>query len=211
MLNWVLRKRKSYRHVLYLLRTRLQYVVPNVFLKELLKHPGNIGAICPSSRALAERMAMKLPAGKGVVVELGAGTGAITRALLEAGVEPERLVLIEYADTFVQQLRQTYPQLTVIQGNAADLCQILPPGTDVHAIVSSLPLRSLPQTVTASIVSQWRHVLEPTGGTVVQFTYDFGRVRWLEYTGTDFGTVDTVWSNVPPARVFALRYPASSA
>src|SRR5690348_4415792 len=69
---------------------------PGLFLREWLVQPGIVGAICPSSHRLARSMAERIPVqGDGLVVELGAGTGAVTQALLEKGISPDRLRVVE--------------------------------------------------------------------------------------------------------------------
>lgn len=208
MLNWVLQSR-GITYLRYLRRRVVPRLVPGTFLQELLKNPGNVGAVCASSRQLARYIANQVPCGDGIVVELGAGTGAVTRALLESGISPARLIVVEYSAAFVQTLRARFPGLTIIHGNAVDLAHLLPQGVAVDAIVSSLPLCSLPKTVTHSIVQQWDLMLKPRGGVAVQFTYNFRKPHWLARAATHHGRVGTVWANFPPARVFTLRYAAS--
>src|SRR3546814_16444921 len=99
----------------------------------------------------------------GLIIELGPGTGVVTKALLKQGVAPERLLVVEYSNRFVQRLRKQFPHVTIVHGNAADLCQIVPKGVKVSAIVSSLPLCSLPEAVTQSIVQQWQRLLHDSG------------------------------------------------
>src|SRR5690606_1672718 len=137
---------------------------------EFLARPSTIGAICPSSRSLAAKMASQVPLDDGLVIELGAGTGVVTQALLNHGVAPENLIVVELSPRFAQRLRQQFQHLEVITGNAADLHQLIPAGKKVSAIVSSLPLCSLPPPVTQTILTQWQPLLAG-GGVAVQFTY----------------------------------------
>lgn len=65
---------------------------PVLFAHEFLTHPSTVGAIWPSSAQLAQRMASAVPVtGTGIVVDLGAGTGVVTQALLDRGIHPTRL------------------------------------------------------------------------------------------------------------------------
>jgi phospholipid N-methyltransferase len=178
---------------------------PWVFARELLHQPSAVGAIWPSSRRLAASMAARVPRHRdGLVVELGAGTGAVTRALLKRGIAPRRLVVIDKSLPFVRHLRARFPSVRVLQGDAARLSELLPEGQPIDAIVSSLPLRSLPAKDAAAIVAQWARLL-PTGATVIQFTYALGaRVR-SPLPGFLERTSDIVWANLPPARVLALE------
>src|SRR6516165_6534716 len=89
------------------------------FLRSWIEKPLHVGAVMPSGRLLARTMAQYVDAeGTGPVVELGPGTGAITSALIERGVEQKRLVLVEYNPSFCALLRDRYPQAKVVQGDA---------------------------------------------------------------------------------------------
>jgi phospholipid N-methyltransferase len=181
-----------------------------VFGSELLSNAGSIGAALPSSRALARRIAAQLPPRpEGYVVELGAGTGAVTEALLEHGLPPEQLVPVEISDNMVRHLRQRFPGLNVLGGDAAKLDALLLqhlPGARGHVshIVSSLPLRSLPLPVVVRIIREVKRLLSPDG-TFIQYTYNLtcNGYRPLE----DFQRYATslVWRNLPPARVDVFR------
>jgi len=178
---------------------------PTLFLQELLTRPATIGAICPSSRALAAGMAAQVPLDGGLVIELGAGTGVVTQALLDHGVAPENLLVLELSARFAQRLRQRYGQLDIITGNAADLSQLVPPGKKVSAIVSSLPLCSLPAPVTRAILAQWRHLLVD-GGMAVQFTYSLRTPHWQRSLQARQVSTRTVWGNLPPATIARFSF-----
>ncbi|MEJ2361003.1 MAG: methyltransferase domain-containing protein [Gammaproteobacteria bacterium] len=175
-----------------------------LFLVELIKRPGAVGAVWPSSRALAFAMARQLPAeGTGLIVELGAGTGSVTAALLESGIPPGRLLIVERSPAFVQHLRRQFPKIKIIQGDATQLQTIVPENTGVDAIVSSLPLRSLAAAEVSAVVEQWRRVLG-TSGIVVQFTYDLRGLINENVGGFMEQAKCLVWKNIPPARVSKL-------
>ncbi len=177
---------------------------PRLFLREMLASPGAVGAVWPSSRRLAKRVAAAVPvAGDGLVVELGAGTGVVTEALLQRGVPTHRLRVIERSPTFVQCLRQRFPKVTVVHGNAKHLAELLPEGANVDAIVSSLPLRSLPADDVTAIVDQWRSVLSP-GQTIIQFTYALHGQPDALSPGFASRENRFVWANVPPAKVMVF-------
>src|SRR3546814_433284 len=108
--------------------------------------------------------------GNGLVVELGAGTGTVTKAVLDKGVAADRLRVVERSPVFVRHLQQRYPFMDVIEGDAAMLADLLHDDTPVTTMVSSLPLRSLVGETVSTIIEQWRKLL-PLGGRVVQFTY----------------------------------------
>lgn len=185
-----------------------------VFGGELIANPGPVGAPVPSSRALARRMAACLPCQpNGYVVELGAGTGAITAALLERGIPSNRLIPIERSASMVKLLRERFPDLKIIAGDAARLSSLLSEhlngdSAGVRYIVSSLPLRSLPKDEVTSITREVKRVLRK-GGAFIQYTYDLRPET--NQALSDFTRSDTalVWLNLPPARVDVFQVPAS--
>ncbi|NYT57650.1 methyltransferase domain-containing protein [Alcaligenaceae bacterium] len=184
----------------------LKKLAPGVFLQEFCATPGTIGSICPSSRFLANRLAREVAHHQdGLIIELGPGTGVVTRALLRQGIPPERLLVVEYSNTFVQRLRKQFPHVNVVHGNAADLCQIVPQNAKVAAIVSSLPLCSMPEPLMESILDQWRYLLDDRG-TAVQFTYNLHRPKWHKHVQARQTGSSTVWANLPPAKVFTFSF-----
>lgn len=177
-----------------------------LFAREWASAPRSVGAICPSSRRLAVQLAREVPAGNGAVIELGGGTGTVTHALLANGVSPDRLIVVERSAAFVEHLRERFPEVPVMHADAAHLARRLPLDLRVDAIVSCLPLRSLPRGEVAVIVDQWRQVLRP-GGVVIQFSYDIRPARRMVEAGSDFVTLSSriVWANLPPARIVTMQ------
>lgn len=179
---------------------------PWLFAREMFSQPAAVGAIWPSSYRLARSVASRVPLhGNGLVVELGGGTGAVTQALLRRGIAPGRLKVIERSPVFVRHLRARFPGVTILPGDAAKLGELLPRGSHIDAIVSSLPLRSLSAQEAAAIVAQWS-ALVADGSVVVQFTYDLRSTGHLSLPGFLQRASDIVWANLPPARVLALQY-----
>ena len=134
--------------------------------------------------------------------ELGGGTGSVTAALLKRGVPPWKLVVVERSPTLAHHLRQRFPQLRIIQGDAAQLTHLLDDDRSrgVGSIVSSLPLRSLHPATTRAIAEQFERLLPP-GNLLVQYTYDLRGVppRLLPHFQRRSSRI--VWGNLPPARV----------
>lgn len=148
--------------------------------------------------------------GDGLVVELGGGTGVVTQALLNRGIDVGRLIVVERSSAFVRHLRARFPRIRVVQGDAAEPDQLLPDGRHLDAIVSSLPLRSLPTSERFAILDQWCHLL-PAGGTAIQFTYDLRHVDGMAAVGLKEIECDTVWANIPPARIVVFGNGRSAA
>ena len=179
-----------------------------VFLREFCKKPRTVGAVWPSSRQLAEGMvrcmAERVPVGEGLIVELGAGTGQITREIARQVQDPQRLWAVEQSPKLADLLAQKMPHIHVVRGDARHLAQLVPSERPVDAIISCLPLRAFsPQDVQA-ITGQWAKVLAP-GGTVVQFTYALWGDRVLERQGFYEADHRLIWQNFPPARIQILK------
>jgi len=180
-----------------------------LFLSRWLKAPHRIGAVAPSSRYLARAMARQIDFGcAGPVIELGGGTGSITRGLLAAGLPPERLVVVERDERLYRLLVERFPELRVLRGDAARLVALLRPlGIErAAAVVSSLPLLSMPKRLRHRIVTQAFAVLGEQG-RLVQFTY--GLLSPLpEREFRVAGKLATrVWRNFPPASVWRFERP----
>jgi phosphatidylethanolamine/phosphatidyl-N-methylethanolamine N-methyltransferase len=174
-----------------------------LFTREIWANPRAMGAACPSTPSLASRMASWVPLDQeGWVVELGGGTGAVTSALLKHGVPPWKLLVVERSPTLANHLRQRFPQLRIIQGDAAHLAQVL--GQDraqgIGSIVSSLPLRSLHPATTRAISHQFE-MLTKSGGLLIQFTYDLRGTHARLLPCFRRVSSKIVWGNLPPARV----------
>src|SRR5271169_3892803 len=95
------------------------------FIRSWIEKPISTGAVMPSGKALARAMARYVdPNSKGPVIELGPGTGPVTEALVAHGIDPARLVLVEFDPTFCRLLRERYPAATVVQGDAYSLKRV---------------------------------------------------------------------------------------
>ncbi len=187
------------------------------FFKAWVENPVATGAVSPSgrflSRAMARHVDLNVP---GPVIELGPGTGPVTQALLDQGVPPGRLILVEYDEKFCDLLRARFPGVQVVQGDAYNLAATLGDmvGDRVSAIVSSLPLLNRPEDDRVNLLRDAFAMLHPQGN-FVQFTY--GMVSPISRSASQAAQVSfetrgsaPVWLNLPPARVFTYR-PASEA
>lgn len=137
-----------------------------------MARPKATGGIRPSSHALARRMVDELGVGLQWVVELGPGTGVFTEELLARGQPPERLLLLEANETFVGMLRERFPMVRIMHGDARHLPQILRSvGLEkIDKLISGLPFKSFPKSLGADITAAIGAVLVD-GGAAVQFTY----------------------------------------
>ena len=143
---------------------------PRGFLRNLFREPLEIGALAPSSRFLAKLLVNDIKPGS-KVIELGAGTGAVTQAILNAGVYAKDLTLIEQNKEFVELLRQQFSEATVLQANAVSFRRHLAPGSEaVDFVVSGLPLLLFPARLKARLLAQIFKSLH-SDGCLYQFTY----------------------------------------
>lgn len=176
-----------------------------LFLRQLISRPKQISAIAPSSRFLARAMAAGLGPTTGRVVEFGPGTGVLTRAILTAGVKPQNLTLFEFNPDFVAHLRRSFPGVTVHNKGAQTASAHV--GTGISAVISGLPLLSMPFEVREAIVRAAFDVLAP-GGIYVQFTYGAKPPvppEQMRALGLTVEQTAHVLFNLPPARVFTFR------
>jgi phosphatidylethanolamine/phosphatidyl-N-methylethanolamine N-methyltransferase len=124
---------------------RKEFAESRTFLRALLANPRRVASLFPSSQVLARCIARQVdPTDSGTVLELGPGTGAVTRALLERGIHPDRLLLIEQDANLVRRLRGEFPGVAVENADAIEALYLLADVEgDISAIVSGLPLLNL--------------------------------------------------------------------
>ena len=176
------------------------------FLRSWIEKPLHMGAVMPSSKVLARTVARYVdPHSDGPVIELGPGTGAITDALIAHGVAEKRLVLVEFDPGFCALLRERYPQVTVIQGDAYNLDQTLADWKEpAAAMVSGLPLVTKPMLVRLKLMRDAFLKME-AGAPFIQFTYSVAPPIPKSLPGIHTQASERVWMNLPPARVWVYR------
>ena len=177
------------------------------FLRSWIEKPLHMGAVMPSGRVLARTMAQYVDIGSlGPVVELGPGTGAITNALIEHGVDQKRLVLVEYNPGFCALLRDRYPHAKVVQADAYTLRDSLRNvlSAPASAVVSGLPLVTKPMLTRLKLIRDAFGALAP-GAPFVQFTYSVAPPIPKSLPGVSTEASERIWMNLPPARVWVYR------
>jgi phosphatidylethanolamine/phosphatidyl-N-methylethanolamine N-methyltransferase len=177
------------------------------FLRSWMEKPLATGAVTPSGKPLARAMASFVdPDLDGKVIELGPGTGAVTAALVEQGIDPERLVLVEFNPSFCRLLRARYPEATVVQGDAYAIRRLA--GSLIRrpaaAVVSSLPLFTKPMKFRLRLVNDAFDLMHP-GAPFIQFTYAVVPPIPKELEGATTECSERIWLNLPPARVWVYR------
>lgn len=176
------------------------------FLRGLIARPKGVGAIMPSSPALARAIAAEIdPALPGPILELGPGTGAVTEALIERGIAPSRITAIEYDPDFATCVSARCPGVKVIRGDAFHLGETLGDinGAPYAGVISGLPLLNWPMAARRALIEDAFHRLSP-GAPLVQFSY--GLTPPVPASdGFAVRRAAVVWANIPPARVWVYR------
>jgi phospholipid N-methyltransferase len=178
------------------------------FYSVVITHPLRTGAICPSGTRLAEIMTGGVLPDHSPVIELGAGTGAFTRHLIERGIPERELVLVEISVHFARLLKIKYPRACVIQIDATELGDVaLPSAVKAGAVVSGLPLRSLPNDQVFEVLrSAMNHMRRD--GVLYQFTYLPMKPvtdSVLDRLGLTIQFIGMAIRNIPPAFVYKVR------
>ena len=177
------------------------------FIRTWIEKPLSIGAVTPSSRVLARAMASYVdPYSQGPVIELGPGTGPVTEALVAQGIDPARLILLEYDPHFCRLLRERYPTATVVQGDAYSLKRVLGARlpAPAAAVVSGLPLITKPVKTRLKLIYEAFALMLP-GAPFVQFTYATVPPIPKALDRVRAEASDRIWMNIPPARIWVYR------
>lgn len=189
-----------------------------VFFRQWLARPFRTAAILPSSRFLNRCMVRALPAGPGRIIELGAGTGALTRALLDHGVPAKDLMAVEFNADLHQYLSRRFPGLAAIRADArvlgkSDEVAVFARTAPVRAVVSGLGMLSMNRETQRAVLAG-AFGLMPEGGSFIQFTYgpcspvsrEVARTLGLRARRHGF-----TLRNLPPASVYVYtREPLST-
>jgi phosphatidylethanolamine/phosphatidyl-N-methylethanolamine N-methyltransferase len=180
------------------------------FIAAWLRSPLKMGACLPSSRSLARAMARQVDIMRdGTIVELGAGTGVVTQALVEAGIAKNKLLVIEREKKLYELLGSAFPDLQLLCADAMELGEVLEKSgvRQVNAIVSSLPFLMMPTHVRHKIEEQMANSIGDEG-IIIQFTYGHKSPissSELKRYGLIGKRVKLVLANVPPAHVWVYK------
>jgi phosphatidylethanolamine/phosphatidyl-N-methylethanolamine N-methyltransferase len=185
---------------------------PLLFLRGWSRHPVAVGGPFASSgwtaRRLAEATLGAAIAGGGPVLELGAGTGPVTEALIEAGCPVDQIVVVERDAELCGLLQRRFSGLHVLHGNALELGDLLARAriSSARVVLSGLPMRIVPPQAAARCYSQAFQRM-PSGGAIIQYTYGFRppvdpdeAVPKLDAT-----FVGREWRNLPPMGIWRYR------
>jgi phosphatidylethanolamine/phosphatidyl-N-methylethanolamine N-methyltransferase len=180
-----------------------------VFALGCLRDPRRMGAIAPASRALARAIGLEVRRSRlGVLIELGAGTGAITRELAQSVPPRGRFVVIERDPDFARLLRTAFPLAEVLNHCASRLYALAIEELLPVTLVSSLPLLSMPRAEARECVDSMLALMaRQPGSRLIQYTYAAPHLRPFNHIppGWHWRRSASVWANLPPATVWALE------
>lgn len=185
------------------------------FLTALLRNPRQTGAIAASSELLAKSMtAMANLERAQVVVELGSGTGPITKKILERLNKDALFFVMEINPLFVKKTRERFPEVLVYEDSAINLSKVLRQHTTQQCdfIFSGLPWQAFKKDDQLALLQEVVAALKP-GGLFFTFAYIHGALipmgrRFRALLDEHFSEVKKtpiVWKNLPPAFVYCCR------
>lgn len=181
------------------------------FLKGMIDGPKKVGAILPTSAITSRRMASVIDMTSGLpVLELGPGTGVITKAILARGVLPQNLYSVEYSEDFAKLLSGKFPDVNIIHGDAFRLDETL--GDDKHltfdCVVCAIPLTLMPVAQRIALVEDLLNRI-PSGRPIIQITYGPKSPVPAHKGNYEVQHYDFVMRNVPPAQLWIYRRKSS--
>jgi phosphatidylethanolamine/phosphatidyl-N-methylethanolamine N-methyltransferase len=188
-----------------------------LFFRQWLRSPKSMGAVIPSSRVLARAVteAVRWRPGQHVI-ELGAGTGAISQGLIDSGLPPEALMMIELDRPLFEYLRGRFPGVKVVNGDATRLIDIARQQgiTEVGTVISGLPMVTMPLAFQRAIIGQSLELLGDEG-CLLQYSYSPVSPIPARKLEVEAKLVKIVVRNLPPATLWRFRrrtagpYPAN--
>ena len=183
-----------------------------IWIKNYINHPLQLGAVLPSSAALASLMTKHLyPGIDGYLLELGPGTGSFTRAILRRGIPERNLVLLEQSPDFTNLLKQSFPEATILCGDAQYVTNILNSAgiQQVDEIVSGIPLNAMTSITRRTICDAAMAMLKHQGS--------FAQVSYLPRCSIPNDSIllhsaqklfcGVTMRNIPPAFVWRAKLP----
>lgn len=177
------------------------------FWRAILRDPRQMGAIMPAGHFLGQAVVREVLDGNpGLVIELGAGTGSITQALVDVRHQLSGLIAFEKAPELAARLHQKFPELTIYGRCASHISQLDLLGQNTLTLVSSIPFHSLP-------VKDWHQLSDAIADIsrtiahfrLIQYSY-FGRLPFPSPAkNLSWRRRRTVVRNIPPATVWVLE------
>lgn len=172
-----------------------------IFLKKMIRNPRTMGAIMPSSQNLGQLMCSFIPRELDhKVIEIGAGTGSLTRALLKRGVHPKNLIVIELDLELCEHLQKKFSDIQIIHGDASHIETLIPAlwVGKVGTIISGIPMVNFSYDEQKKIIDSCTKVMNEQG-QILQFTYGPLSPLPAKRLGLYRQRLGHVFFNMPPA------------
>jgi phosphatidylethanolamine/phosphatidyl-N-methylethanolamine N-methyltransferase len=175
---------------------------PIIFFGLWLQKPLGIAAANPSGRRLANAIARCVELARpGPVLELGAGTGSLTRGLIKRGCPPERIIAVEREPRLIAVLRREFPEATIIEADATRIGEHLAGRVErLSTVVSSLPLKWFAPAAQSAIVQPCFDLLG-ADGRFLQVTNGFSSPLPMDRLGITGREIRRIWLNMLPAQI----------
>jgi phosphatidylethanolamine/phosphatidyl-N-methylethanolamine N-methyltransferase len=178
----------------------------NLFFRRWLRNPLQMGSIIPSSPVLGKLIAKHIDKGSdAAVLELGAGTGAVTHSLIRSGIAPKRIVLVEIVPEMAEHLELTFPETKVLQADAFNLPadKLNHIAADIGTVICGIPLVLLPEKKQRQFIDQVEFVAPGKGFLL----YTYCITSPLPYRTLKLEAERLAWTplNFPPASVWHYR------
>ncbi len=185
-----------------------QRPAPLPFVRGWLRDPVGVGLPFPSSPSTARRLAeaaLHAAIANGLVLELGAGTGAVTAALIDAGCPIQRIVAVEHDAELCRALEERFPGLAVLEGDALELGALLEAAKlkSVGVVICGLPMRAIPAEAATRCYEDAFEAMPP-GGAIIQYTYGLRPPvdpRAMP-SKVEASFVGREWRNIPPMGIW---------
>jgi phosphatidylethanolamine/phosphatidyl-N-methylethanolamine N-methyltransferase len=176
---------------------------PGMFFRRWLANPLQMGSIVPSSASLCRRIVEQTRrSADEAVLELGSGTGVVSRALLAAGMPPERLIVMEIVPDMARHLRAVLPGVEVLEGDARELPTLLAQHWHgrIGTVICGIPLVLLPVPEQRRFIDAIEAVAPGKGF----LHYSYCVTSPLPYRKHELAAKREAWTplNFPPASVW---------
>jgi phosphatidylethanolamine/phosphatidyl-N-methylethanolamine N-methyltransferase len=178
-----------------------------LFFRRALAHPLQLASPMPSSASLGRLVARHIPdIARARVVEIGGGTGAITQALLDAGLPPDRLLVVEIDEQLADYLRRRFPDVRVISDDAGRLADLLPRSWRgaVDTVISGIPMTVLTSAAQRQLTGAFLSALG-AGGRYLQYTYSLFSPLPARRHGLEGRRLGITFGNFPPASLWTYQ------
>ncbi len=178
-----------------------------IYFRHWLKAPLSMGSVAPASVSLCRLVTANIVREPGeFIVETGGGTGAVSRALLSAGVPAERLIVVEIDPDLAAHLRSTHSEVAVIQGDARKLQEILPQDVvgRVGTVICGIPLTMLPIDIMRPIVNGMLDVMPP-GRRFLHYSFCITSPLPYKRLGLKSDRLGFTLGNFPPASLWGYK------